>query len=85
MQALDKNATGSYLDWTEMQLLQDVSEALERPLAIWEAEFKTLPEALPPLPMALVNSWQVAQQFTVVKSRTGSQGSHRVVQELGKD
>ncbi|EFY88214.1 nonribosomal peptide synthase [Metarhizium acridum CQMa 102] len=54
MQALDKNATGSYLDWTEMQLLQDVSEALERPLAIWEAEFKTLPEALPPLPMALV-------------------------------
>ncbi|KAL7905224.1 putative PKS-NRPS protein [Trichoderma velutinum] len=55
MKPLDKTA-GSYIDFSAQQLEQQVSGDFEQQLTYWEAEFKTLPETLGPLPFANISN-----------------------------
>lgn len=73
MLPLDKAAAGSHLDLTEMQLQQERAGAWDEPLRYWQTEFETIPEMLPPLPMA--------SPFT----QRDSVGTHRVLRELPKE
>ncbi|KAF3491688.1 Polyketide synthase-nonribosomal peptide synthetase [Arthroderma uncinatum] len=62
MQPLDKNAAGSYIEYSTLQLQftqeqkqeKQEADALNEKLSYWQTEFATFPEALPLFPMATV-------------------------------
>ncbi|UKZ78777.1 putative Hybrid PKS-NRPS biosynthetic cluster [Trichoderma virens FT-333] len=55
MKPLDKSA-GSYVDFSAQQLERQTRGEFDQQLAFWEAEFKTTPDAMPPIPFANISN-----------------------------
>nr|A0A482N9V7.1 RecName: Full=Hybrid PKS-NRPS synthetase iccA; Short=PKS-NRPS iccA; AltName: Full=Ilicicolin H biosynthesis cluster protein A [Talaromyces variabilis]QBQ83704.1 polyketide synthase-nonribosomal peptide synthetase [Talaromyces variabilis] len=56
MQPFDKKISGSYVDYSVMQLSQKNTAAASDDLAFWQKEFSTVPDPIPLLPIAAVSA-----------------------------
>lgn len=77
LQPLEESDGLSYVDYSIHQLAEEKTGVLNEDLAFWRAEFDTVPDTLPLLPMA-----RGLDRSALTRSETQENGSHYVDREL---